>query len=86
MKVVILIIYFRLIYAEKAMVAVDSSFQSHGSSSSSRRKKVSALEPNFFGSMCIGVYSSDVSISAREAAQDYSCDRCHFVVIGFPLL
>ncbi|CAA7041714.1 unnamed protein product [Microthlaspi erraticum] len=48
------------------MVAVDSSFQSHGI----------ALEPNFVGSMCIGVYSSEVSISGREASQDYSCDSC----------
>jgi hypothetical protein len=58
------------------MVAVDSTFPSHGSSYSSRRKKVSALEPNYFGSMCMGVYSDDVSISAREVAQDYSCDSC----------
>ncbi|CAL9242401.1 unnamed protein product [Arabidopsis halleri] len=58
------------------MVAVDSSFSSHGSFYSSRRKKVSALEVNFFGSMCMGVYSDDVSISAREVAQDYSCDSC----------
>ncbi|XP_020869451.1 histone-lysine N-methyltransferase ATXR7 isoform X2 [Arabidopsis lyrata subsp. lyrata] len=58
------------------MVAVDSSFSSHGSFSSSRRKKVSALEPNYFGSMCMGVYSDDVSISVREVAQDYSCDSC----------
>ncbi|XP_023636689.1 histone-lysine N-methyltransferase ATXR7 isoform X3 [Capsella rubella] len=58
------------------MVAVYSSFLSHGSSYSSRRKKVSALEPNRFGSMCIGVYSDDVSTSARELAQDYSCESC----------
>ncbi|KAG7536822.1 GYF domain [Arabidopsis suecica] len=58
------------------MVAVDSSFSSHGSFGSSRRKKVSALEPNYFGSMCMGIYSDDVSISPREVAQDYSCDSC----------
>lgn len=43
------------------MVALDSYFP---------RKRLSALEPNFSGSTCIGVYSSDDSI----AAQDYSCD------------
>ncbi|VVB07634.1 unnamed protein product [Arabis nemorensis] len=58
------------------MVAVDSFFPSHGSSSSRRRKKVSTLEPNLFVSTCMGVYSSDVSISARQEAQDYSYDSC----------
>ncbi|KAL1220067.1 Histone-lysine N-methyltransferase ATXR7 [Cardamine amara subsp. amara] len=53
------------------MVAVDSYFLSYGSSTSRRRKKVSTLEPNYLG---LGFYSSDVSISGREAAQDYSCD------------
>ncbi|CAN6857951.1 unnamed protein product [Brassica oleracea] len=43
------------------MVALDFYFP---------RKRLSALEPNFSGSTCIGVYSSDDSI----AAQDYSCD------------
>lgn len=63
------------LYAEKisprAMVALDSYFP---------RKRLSAFEPNFSGSTCIGVYSSDDSI----APQDYSCDdRCHFLVIIF---
>uniref|UniRef100_M4EGR9 [histone H3]-lysine(4) N-trimethyltransferase n=1 Tax=Brassica campestris TaxID=3711 RepID=M4EGR9_BRACM len=43
------------------MVALDSYFP---------RKRLSAFEPNFSGSTCIGVYSSDDSI----APQDYSCD------------
>ncbi|KAF8085732.1 hypothetical protein N665_0649s0008 [Sinapis alba] len=43
------------------MVALDSYFPSI-------RKNVTSLEPSFFGSTCIGVYSSD-----RE---DYSCDSC----------
>ncbi|KAG2302425.1 hypothetical protein Bca4012_060730 [Brassica carinata] len=42
------------------MVALDSYFPS------TKKKKLSALD----------VYSSDVSISTREAAQDYSCDSC----------
>ncbi|KAH0909950.1 hypothetical protein HID58_033271 [Brassica napus] len=41
------------------MVALDSYFP---------RKRLSALEPNFSGSTCIGVYSSDDSIA--------SCDSC----------
>ncbi|CAH2079471.1 unnamed protein product [Thlaspi arvense] len=53
------------------MVALDSPFPSLSSSSSSRRKNVTSLETNLFT-----VYSSDASISAREAVQDYSCDSC----------
>ncbi|CAH8360812.1 unnamed protein product [Eruca vesicaria subsp. sativa] len=46
------------------MVALDSYFHS-------TRKNLSSLEPNLFGSTCMGVYSS-----TQEAAQDYSCDSC----------
>ncbi|XP_024013142.1 histone-lysine N-methyltransferase ATXR7 isoform X2 [Eutrema salsugineum] len=49
------------------MVALGYSFHRHGSSS---------LEPNCFGSTYMGVYSSDVAVSAREASRDYSCDSC----------
>ncbi|XP_019088588.1 PREDICTED: histone-lysine N-methyltransferase ATXR7-like isoform X3 [Camelina sativa] len=69
-------VLFKRRYLWCSMVAVESSFPSHGSSYPRRRKKVSAFEPNPFGSMCVGVYSDDVSISARELAQDYSCDSC----------